>query len=231
MTKATALFSRPQHEIRSVLEAHMKRAAMIRIVTGFATPGGVSSLRAALASNYVALETLVVGAGTYPAFEALDLLSAAGVPVQNMFVHLGHTKHSGTRKKPTVRFHPMLHSKIYYMEYDDGSASAFVGSHNMTAFALNGMNGEASVLLEGATSDPAFSDIRKHIDESKRQAIQYHSGLKSALAWWTREFIDGMKAEVQLPNPDDWRTVRTIVILAETDKTRSPQPGSTFTLS
>ncbi|MGB2820628.1 MAG: hypothetical protein WBF17_06575 [Phycisphaerae bacterium] len=46
------------------------------------------------------------------------------------------------------------------MEAPDGTASAFVGSHNMTGFALGGMNGEASVLLEGPSTEAVFEQIR-----------------------------------------------------------------------
>ncbi len=35
---------------------------------------------------------------------------------------------------------------IYYMELPGGDACAFIGSHNVTAFALTGLNGEAAVL-------------------------------------------------------------------------------------
>jgi hypothetical protein len=112
----------------------------------------------------------------------------------------------------------MLHSKIYYMEFDDGNACAFIGSHNMTSFALNGTNGEASVLLEGHASEEQFKKIRSHIDEAQRQSIQYSPIMKESLAWWTREFIEGMRAEVQLPNPDDWRSARTILIFVQANK-------------
>ncbi len=70
-----------------------------------------------------------------------------GVPLDRIRVHLGHTRESGTKKHPFVRHHPMLHSKIYYMEMPNDEACAFIGSHNVTSFALRGLNGEAAVML------------------------------------------------------------------------------------
>jgi hypothetical protein len=42
-----------------------------------------------------------------------------------------------------ARYHPMLHSKVYFFELAGGTSTAFVGSHNLTRFALYGLNGEA----------------------------------------------------------------------------------------
>jgi hypothetical protein len=78
-------------------------------------------------------------------------------------------------------------------EMPDGSATALVGSHNLTGFALRGLNGEAGVLLEGAASDAAFADIRQHIAESFLQAAPYDPTLKEAYAWWTREYFEGLR--------------------------------------
>jgi hypothetical protein len=171
----------------------------------------------------MSLATIIVGAATYPAFEALDSLNAAGVPFSKMFVHLGHTRPSGTIKHPTVRFHPMLHSKIYYMELPGAKACAFIGSHNMTSFALNGLNGEAGVLLEGDKNSVEFEQIRNHIEEARSQAVQYSPGMKQSLAWWAREFLDGLKAEIKLPT--DWSTGRTILIFAQAEQHDRPASG------
>src|SRR5262249_41715204 len=169
------------------------------------------------------LKTLVVGAATYSGFEALDELITAGVPADRLHVHLGHTSATGGRKNPFARYHPMLHSKIYYMEFPNSTASAFIGSHNVTAFALEGLNGEAAVTLEGPVDSPEFDKIRKHVASAQSQAIKYSSGMKEAYAWWTREFIDGLRVEVGLPQ--DWSVVRTILVFASAAKGDRPNIG------
>ena len=87
----------------------------------------------------------------------------------------------GGRKNPFARYHPMLHSKVYYMELPGGNACAFIGSHNVTAFALTGLNGEAAVLLEGPMVSPEFDKVRQHIDTARSQSVAYTPAMKEAL--------------------------------------------------
>jgi len=130
---------------------------------------------------------------------------------------------SGGKKNPFVRFHPMLHSKIYYMELAGGNACAFIGSNNATAFALGGLNGEAAVLLEGETASPEFATIRAHIEKARSQVVQYTPDFKEAYAWWMREFIDGLRAEIRIPQ--DWTTIRTLLLFASAPPGSRPATG------
>src|SRR5688572_17314330 len=124
---STVLFDLPQREIASLITERMARASEFSIVTGFATPGGLAAILGPIRTRPQSLRTLVVGAATYPGFETLDELLAAGVPSDRLHVHLGHTAATRGHKNPFARFHPMLHSKVYYMEHPDGTASAFIG--------------------------------------------------------------------------------------------------------
>src|SRR3981081_1044875 len=179
---ATFMHSRPQREIASTIRNRLVGCRTAEIVSGFATPDGVEALRANSVSSQI--KRLVLGAGTFKAFEALDGLISSGLPTGAARVHLGHTRATGGRKHPFARYRPMLHSKVYFFEMPDGTATAFVGSHNLTGFALRGLNGEAGVLLEGASSDPVFDEVREHIAESFRQAVPYDPSLKAAYAQW-----------------------------------------------
>jgi hypothetical protein len=105
----------------------------------------------------------------------------------------------------------------------DGTACAFIGSHNVTDFALNGHNGEMSVLLEGPRESTEFQVVREHIAASKEQSVPYTPDMKEAFAWWTREFLDGWRAEVKLPA--DWDAVRTILIFAQAERSLKPRRG------
>src|SRR5258708_2013071 len=113
---STVLFGLPQSEIASLIVDRMSKASSTSIVTGFATPGGLAAIAAPIKARPLMLKTFVVGAATYPGFESLDNLLAAGAPPDRLLVHLGHTFETGTRKNPFARYHPMLHSKVYYME-------------------------------------------------------------------------------------------------------------------
>lgn len=222
----TVLFDTPQCEIALLLRSKLAASVATQIVTGFATPDGFAAIEEPVRMRPSILQTLVVGAATYKGFECLDDLLALGVSRDALFVHLGHTRPTGGKKNPFARFHPMLHSKIYYMELPGGEACAFIGSHNMTSFALNGKNGEASVLLEGPTSDEAFVSIRAHIAEARRQAVAYDPSMKDGYAFWTREFIDGLRAEMGIPQ--DWQSIRTILLFAATENDRLPKVGDEF---
>ena len=220
---ATVLFGLPQQEIASLIADRMARSSAISVVTGFATPGGLTALSGAFTAQSQKLRALVVGAATYPGFAAFDAMLAAGVAPDRLHVHLGHTSATRGRKNPFARYHPMLHSKVYYMELPDEAACVFIGSHNVTAFALTGLNGEASVLLEGPRESPEFDKVRQHIDAAQSQSVVYSSGMKEAYAWWTREFLDGLKAEVRLPQ--DGIAVRTILLFASAASSDRPETG------
>src|SRR5262245_47210702 len=132
----TTLFDLPQKEVASLVVDRIAKSSSTYIVTGFATPGGLSAIAAPIKARPQCLKRLIIGAATYPGFEAIDELIAAGVPPDRLHVHLGHTSATGGRKNPFARYHPMLHSKVYYMELPNSEACAFIGSHNVTSFAL-----------------------------------------------------------------------------------------------
>jgi len=219
----SVLFDVPQQEIASRIATRISESTATSIVTGFATPGGLGAISAAIKGQPRRLNTLVIGAATYPGFMALDELVAMGVPRDRLLVHLGHSCNTNTKKHPFARYHPMLHSKVYYMELPGDLACGFIGSHNLTSFALMGLNGEASVMLEGPINSPEFDSIRSHIQTSRSQAIQYSSDMKDAYAWWMREFVDGLKTEIEFPQ--DWQVVRTILLFASASKNDRPKTG------
>ncbi len=219
----TVLFDHPQREIASLIRARLSTCESASIVTGFLTPSGVGALVAPIRTRPTILSDLIVGSSTYPGFEALDQLVEWGVSIGRLRVHLGFTRESGARKNPFIRHHPMLHSKVYYMDMPDDQACAFVGSNNLTCFALQGLNGEASILLEGPKELPQFDAIRAHIQTARDQAVPYSSSMKEAYASWTGEFLDGLKAEIDIP--EDWTSVRTILILAALAPDGRPATG------
>jgi hypothetical protein len=219
----TVLFDMPQREIASLIRSKLSSSIKTQIIAGFATPEGMGVLESALFANAGALQALVIGAGTYQSYEALDRLISGGIPVQKLFVHLGHTRITGgSAKHRFYRYHPMLHSKVYYMEHADGSASAIIGSHNVTGFALLGLNGEGAVLLEGPKNSSEYGKVQNHIITAIRQSVQYDPGMKDAYAWWTHEFILGVADKTNdIPREGEFKG--TIVILAELPPGKSPK--------
>src|SRR4051812_37335534 len=99
----TVLFDLPQHEIASLIVDRISKSTATSIVTGFATPGGLAAILPPLQARPSSVTTFVVGAATYPGFEALDGLIIAGIAPDKLRVHLGHTSETGGRKNPFAR--------------------------------------------------------------------------------------------------------------------------------
>lgn len=216
------LFAQPQQAIALMISCRLARCTSASIVVGFATEDGLNAIARDISYSPTKLQTFILGAGTYRGYEVLERLNADGVPSDRLFVHLGHTRTQGANG--FVKFHPMMHSKIFLLDFPDGQSAAFVGSHNLTGFAMNGMNGEAGVLIEGLSTDPEFQKIRDHIAEARRQAITYNADMKSALAWWTTQYLDGLRKEVNIDN-DSEEAQKTFVILAESGSSGRPRTG------
>jgi hypothetical protein len=221
---STVLFSQPHKSIASLIRSRLAAASAVHIVAGFATPDGIAAIDGPLRANTSRLKTLVLGAATYPAMQALDRLIEAGVPQSNLYIHMGHTAPTGWPRKPFVKYHPMMHSKIYYLEFGSGAACAFVGSHNITAFALGGLNGEASIMLEGDATDKQFVEIRQHIEAAKNEATLYTPSFKDAYAWWWKQYFAGLESEFNVSQ--GWSVVRTILIFAIADGGARPRVGN-----
>jgi hypothetical protein len=219
---ASFLHAVPHQKIATQIRDRLARCREARIVSGFATPDGVAALRVGPAAKKIA--RLVLGAGTFKAFEALDNLIATGLPASAARLHLGFSRDTGRPKNPFERLRPMLHSKIYYFEMPDGTAAAFVGSHNLTGFALRGMNGEAAVLLEGATGDPTFTEVRAHIEEAYRTAHPYDTSLKEAYARWYADYLDRLRIETG-DMPRTGTGGRTLILMAEATAGTVPAVG------
>jgi len=224
--KTTVLFDVPQQDISSILLKAIRDCQKMSMVTGFLTVEGAKVLLPALHSSPSKLKTLVVGAGTYLGFEALDELLFHGVQRNCLYVHLGYTRNT-KGKNPFERYHPMLHSKVSLFEMANGEAVAFVGSHNITGFALLGLNGEASVMLEGKITDPGIQKIKRHISISQSQSVLYDPSKKEAYAWWTKQFFNGLitKANRDMPKDQEFESQKTIVFLGAQNEGNTIKKG------
>jgi len=222
------IYDAPQREIASMLRSLYQSCVSAYFVAGFMTVEGIDAIVPPIASDPAKLATMVIGAGTWRAYDAFDRLLGLGVAPDRLRVHLGHSRPTGVgARHPFYRYHPMLHSKVYLFEFQDGTAAAFVGSHNITGFALCGLNGEAGVVLEGSGSP--FPDVRTHISAAVAGAIQYDPSQRDAYAWWAGQFMEGF-ADKFSDLPREGEAKKTIVILAETSGPQLPSSGDVIYL-
>ena len=222
------IFDTPQREVASLLTDLYARCMSASLIAGFMTVEGIDAIEPPILASPGKLAALLIGAGTYRAFEAFDQLLKLGVPPDRLRVHLGHSRQTKAKaKNPFYRYHPMLHSKVYLFELPNGTAAAFIGSHNLTGFALYGLNGEAGVLLDGPADADVFADVRAHISAATKDSVQYDPTNRDAYAWWAGQFMEGFARKFR-DLPQDAEAAKTIVILAERSQGRVPGTDHTI---
>ena len=91
------------------------------------------------------------------------------------------------------------------MELPDDMACAFIGSHNLTKFAMSGDNGEAGVLIEGNIDDEIFKNVQNHIKEINNESLIYKHDKREHYEEWAKQSINGFYAEMF--TEDDPRTI------------------------
>jgi hypothetical protein len=217
------LHALPQREVYTRIRNLIRTSSKVSIAVGFLTEAGVSLISSAITPNPNVLNSLVVGATTLKACDGLDQLLAFGVPPSNLKVYLGHTR--PVRNSGFTKYHPMMHSKVYLFESDD-VASAIVGSHNMTGFALTGQNSEASLLISGDRKDPVFDEIRSHLASIETGAQQYDPTKSHAYAWWFRQLFNGYMFKVLYGDGEDGvEYKRNVVAIAISIQAEAPRIG------
>lgn len=62
----------------------------------------------------------------------------------------------------------LLHSKVYLFEMEDNKVEIWIGSHNLTQFALSGLNLESSISVECNKSDKFYKDVLNYLNDVKQ---------------------------------------------------------------
>ena len=73
----------------------------------------------------------------------------------------------------------LMHSKLIYAE-GESSATVWVGSHNLTHNALNGVNIESATITTGDRNNPFFQQVRRHLDAIRGESIVGPAAIKKA---------------------------------------------------
>jgi len=215
MTAATTtfLFDEPRSEIAAQILERASKAEAIDIVTGFATLDGLLKIIEPIEKEPEKLRSIVIGKATTRACDALDYLKKINVPKERLKIHLGFAKDT-THLRNGEKYRPMIHSKLIYMDLPDNKACAFIGSHNLTAFALSGENGEAGVLIEGDRDDENLKKVKKQINAINNDASIYDPKKRGLYIHWNQSYIAGFQSEMF---PEEDKDPRTVLIFATTE--------------
>jgi hypothetical protein len=200
----------------------------VSIAVGFVTESGMKSIVSLLGPEPHRLRTLVVGLPTTKALVALDTLVENGVSLDNLWIHLGKNKPRHSNKHGAYnyhRFHPMMHSKAFYLDMGGGKVVAIVGSHNLTKFALAGDNCELAIRVEGTSGDPVIAGINEHIMACKAESVRYEPDQKWLYGIHSVRSLEGMahQATIELMEVDEGRP--TLVVLVASVGAGSPRLG------
>jgi hypothetical protein len=87
----------------------------------------------------------------------------------NLHIHLG----SDRPLEKSGRSSPLMHSKVVWVGKRDGEVTIFVGSHNWTSTALDGVNIEASVRVESREDEPFATAVKTHLDACFEAGVRF----------------------------------------------------------
>ena len=208
----TFLFDEPRSEIAAHILERASKAEAIDIVTGFATLDGLKKIIQPIEKDPQKLRSIVIGKATTRACDALDYLDKIKVPKDRLKIHLGFAK-DNTHLRNGEKYRPMIHSKLIYLDLPDNKACAFIGSHNLTAFALSGENGEAGVLIEGDRDDENLKKVKKQINAINNDASIYDPKKRGLYIQWNQNYMIGFQSEMF---PEEDKDPRTVLIFATT---------------
>jgi hypothetical protein len=71
----------------------------------------------------------------------------------------------------------LMHSKLIYAE-GETTATVWVGSHNLTHNALNGVNIESATITTGDRNNPFFHQVRRHLDAIRAESFLGPAAIK-----------------------------------------------------
>ena len=151
-------YSSSHNPLQNELSLALSTAISVDISVAFVTKYGFDFLRNNLDFNHQKLR--FVTSVRYPT--DLDELSKfSNLNPHQTWIHLG-----GLTPQENNGDRYQLHSKIFWFEDSQRNVTIHIGSHNLTAAALCGVNIEAGVCISCVNSDQTAHDVTKHIDNS-----------------------------------------------------------------
>lgn len=220
----------PQQEIAEKMKEEVKNCDRISIVTYIITKGGIKSIiddKQLSNLDFIRdkLKTLIVGKVNEGSCKALDYLLDQGFPNEKLRIHLGYAGKQGNQYE---KYYPCVHSKIFLLETKN-RAVAFVGSRNITSYALKGLNSEASVILTGDIQSQCFEEIRNHIESIKYESVPYQRYFKEVYIKWTASKSKNInKIKLNLSSEEDKGKEVILIPTENKNQQYTPEVGDTI---
>ena len=164
--KVKFIGANPRERARPLLDEVLEHGLdQVAIACAFLTGGGVELLKRH-ASRLKLLGSFLVVAWESPtnlaAVEELHALCPG-----NVYLHLGAQTPVEKGVGPGL-----MHSKVFLARADN-RCWLWTGSHNLTASAVQGVNCEAAVLLEGTMDEQPFQEALAHLNKIKQEAVVF----------------------------------------------------------
>lgn len=158
----------PKAPFAKALAASWRKGLFTEVAVAFLTKGGVEFFEDNCLGHQDSSRCVLCFAVQWPTnLEAVArLFPLLG---SNLKIHLGLK----TPVESGTDVTPLMHSKVVLTHNSDGTCTAFVGSHNWTANALNGINCEASVRVDCNSSDDFALQLREHIQSCSQQCVPF----------------------------------------------------------
>ncbi|MGY3531168.1 HKD family nuclease [Bradyrhizobium sp. USDA 4516] len=137
----------------------------LAIACAFLTPGGVETLKRHAARLKQPNSFVVVAWDTPTSLDALNELHTF-IPGK-LYVHLGSLTPVERGVGPGL-----MHSKVFFARAGE-QCRLWTGSHNLTASAMQGVNCEAAVLIEGNRGEAVFTDALTHLNQCRAEAMLF----------------------------------------------------------
>ena len=156
----------PRERARPTLDSILAQGVdQVAIGCAFLTGGGAEVIKRHSERLRLPDSFLVVAWEPPTSLEALTELHAE-FP-QNLYIHLGV-------KTPVEKLvgRGLMHSKVFFARKGD-QCWLWVGSHNLTASAMQGVNCEAAVLLEGTMVEEPFKNAIAHLNQLRKEAVLF----------------------------------------------------------
>lgn len=173
----------------------------IKIISGFLTREGFEKIfgpdEKNIKDNGKKIEYIVVGRLTVECAEILDELYLTPEFKDKLFINLGlgRLNKSGTAIN---RFLPMIHSKIIALNSSSDDNLFYIGSANITHFAIEDFNAEAGIILKNLNSLERI-EITRYMDNLKnfKSTVPYDPSLKDSLNFLSNLSKDSLDKEFE----------------------------------